>query len=289
MSVNWKGIWSSTTAYVVQDVVTYNNNMFQCIQANTGQTPVFGTDTAYWVNINPNSVFPNNLDSFIQYQNIQASDIPDIQQYQSLITTQNLTPDQQNTLNILQQKLRNKMFLPTDVNSITQAIQNLEAFFLNNVQGYINQQTSNFNTTLNQFSYKGIWSSTTQYQMWNIVTYNSNVYFAKQANLNNPPTTGDNSDVYWCLLSKQGAQGVPGLGNCTYLGVYSSSSSYSVGNVVLFNSSLYYCVTATTPGIDPSNGTYWHLFLSPASSTIISNTPPSNPVTNQTLWIDVTV
>lgn len=42
---NLKGAWSSTTGYSVNDVVTYNNTSYACIQSNTNQIP---TTTTYW-------------------------------------------------------------------------------------------------------------------------------------------------------------------------------------------------------------------------------------------------
>jgi collagen triple helix repeat protein len=42
---NWKGTWSSATAYVVYDTVSYSGSSYVCILANTNQTP---TNTTYW-------------------------------------------------------------------------------------------------------------------------------------------------------------------------------------------------------------------------------------------------
>jgi len=43
--LNWRGTWSNSTAYSVDDAVYYNGSSYVCIQANTGQTP---TNTSYW-------------------------------------------------------------------------------------------------------------------------------------------------------------------------------------------------------------------------------------------------
>ena len=42
-----KGTYSGATTYKVNDVVTYNNGIYACIKANTGQAP---TNTSYWQN-----------------------------------------------------------------------------------------------------------------------------------------------------------------------------------------------------------------------------------------------
>jgi len=43
---NWKGAWSNSTAYVINDVVSNGGSSYICIQANTGQA--LGNATAYW-------------------------------------------------------------------------------------------------------------------------------------------------------------------------------------------------------------------------------------------------
>ena len=42
----WKGAWSNSTAYVVDDIVSHSNQSYICIQAGTNQNP--STATAYW-------------------------------------------------------------------------------------------------------------------------------------------------------------------------------------------------------------------------------------------------
>lgn len=45
-SFTWRGTWSASTAYAVNDTVQAGNGSYICIQANTGQNP--STATAYW-------------------------------------------------------------------------------------------------------------------------------------------------------------------------------------------------------------------------------------------------
>ena len=42
---NWKGAYNSSTAYVVDDVVSLSGSSYICIQNNSGQTP---TNTSFW-------------------------------------------------------------------------------------------------------------------------------------------------------------------------------------------------------------------------------------------------
>lgn len=44
-SVNYRGAYSSGTAYYINDIVTYSNSTYICILASTGNVP---TNTTYW-------------------------------------------------------------------------------------------------------------------------------------------------------------------------------------------------------------------------------------------------
>jgi|TARA_B100000900_G_scaffold315551_1_gene274453 hypothetical protein len=45
IKLNWKGAYNAGTAYIVDDVVSYNGSSYVCIQASTGNLP---TNTTYW-------------------------------------------------------------------------------------------------------------------------------------------------------------------------------------------------------------------------------------------------
>ena len=39
IKLNWKGAYNAGTAYIVDDVVSYNGSSYVCIQASTGNLP----------------------------------------------------------------------------------------------------------------------------------------------------------------------------------------------------------------------------------------------------------
>jgi len=45
IKLNWKGAYNSSTAYIIDDVVSYNGSSYVCILASTGNLP---TVTTYW-------------------------------------------------------------------------------------------------------------------------------------------------------------------------------------------------------------------------------------------------
>lgn len=83
------------------------------------------------------SVFPNQIDTFVEHYDIQASDINNVKRWQELRLKSVLTPAEQTELQNLTMLLRNKMFTPEDFNKLQDCITNLEVFFRDNVQGFI--------------------------------------------------------------------------------------------------------------------------------------------------------
>jgi len=45
---NWRGIWSSSTSYVVDDVVYVDPHSYVCVQNNTGQGVTTNGNNSYW-------------------------------------------------------------------------------------------------------------------------------------------------------------------------------------------------------------------------------------------------
>jgi hypothetical protein len=68
----WKGSWSSSTAYAVNDCVQYNGSSYVCIQAGTNRQP--DTQTLYWdlvaqgTTIDTDSTLAANSDSKVSSQ-----------------------------------------------------------------------------------------------------------------------------------------------------------------------------------------------------------------------------
>lgn len=292
MQFNFRGIYDSNTAYAVQDVISYQAtsnstvNYYYCIQANTGQVPLVGQDSQYWAVVNALSNFPNSVDSFLSRVNIQASDKDDLTTFQTLSLQTSLTPDQQDQLSQLTQKLRNKLILPDDWNALQASISNMQMFLQNSVVGYINQKQAEFDAQVEKFADKGAYVSTTTYMQNNFVTYQNQTYLCTVDNtVNIPPTNTSN----WRLAAAQGAtgaQGLPGL-NLVFQGTYDPTIQYATGNAVQYNGSIYYATQASVGETPQSNGTSWTIFMA-RSSVLVSPTPPTSPVDGM-VWVDSSV
>jgi hypothetical protein len=98
-------------------------------------------------------------------------------------------------------------------------------------------------------SFAGVWSSTVNYTTGQIVsTGGSSLYFALQNSLNEPPAT---SPAYWQLLT----------GASVYLGAWSSTTTYAVGQTVSYTDGNFYIAIASSlnQAPSPTGSSFWVL------------------------------
>jgi hypothetical protein len=152
MQYNFKGSYDSTQNYVVKDVVSYQPTVndpvkyYMCLSPiyNTNpQLPTVGADNMYWGIINTLSNFPQTVDSFIYRVDIQGNDKVDIARINELTLKTGLTSSEQDELNGLIAKHRNKLFLADDLNAIQDSLSNLQMFFKDKVEAYISSSILN--------------------------------------------------------------------------------------------------------------------------------------------------
>lgn len=152
MQFNYKGAYSSSTNYVVSDVVSYQPTVndsvkyYYCLAVNIGQTPIVGGDSSYWGVISALSNFPNSIDNFTYRSNIQGNDKVDIARINTLTLQTTLSSSEQDELNNLIAKHRNKLFLADDLNAIQDSLTNMQMFFNDKIISYINSSITSINT-----------------------------------------------------------------------------------------------------------------------------------------------
>lgn len=222
----------------------------------------------------PLTNFPSSLDTFTTWLNVTATDGPLIAQYLSAMNAGNQVLANQ----ILSQisAASQKIITATDLNQMTQAIQAVERFYLTDVQPYIENQQESWLNIINQFSYKGQWSSGTAYQTNNIVLYTISGLNLLYIAIQNPPTgTPPNNSAYWRVLTIQGQPGPSGTG-LSYRQEWSTSTSYSVNDAVSYGGSIW-LATQPSQNQTPSEGSdYWQLVISLAATTYpIQDNEPS--------------
>ena len=238
------------------------------------------------------STFPNEIDVFAQKFDIPSSMMPSVVRFKQLKEKSSLTSTEQVELDNLIQALNEYLFTPEDWNKFADALINMEIFIKDNVEGYVIQKQSEmqtyvdtkqleFDAEIQKFSHKGQYSSTTTYQMWNTVTYNYETFISKQNNNLNHTPIGNEGDLWWSKAAARGAQGIPGIG-LSFSGEYNNATSYTPGNAVNYNGSIYYCILNSIGNL-PTNTTYWTKFMD-GTSPIIQDTQPEQVYPGQ-IWI----
>lgn len=92
------------------------------------------------------SIFPINIDAFIEFHDLTISDVVNIQRYQELRLKTNRTSEEETEMNNLLNSLRDKIITAEDWNKFCDCVVNMEVFIRDNVVGFINTKQSEMQT-----------------------------------------------------------------------------------------------------------------------------------------------
>lgn len=219
--------------------------------------------------------FPSSVDQFMTFLNIVASDGPLIAQYQQAMKAGNTTLANQILTQIPQGT--QKIITATDLNTLSQAMLAVERFYLTDIEPYVQNLQQSWLTTINQFSYKGVWQSGTSYVTNNLVSYTTSglnlVYIALS---DVPVGTAPTNQTYWRLLTIQGQEGQSGEG-LSYRQEWNNSSIYSVNDSVTYDGALWMALQPSQNREPSSNPQYWKMVMSLETTAYpIQDTEPTN-------------
>ena len=219
--------------------------------------------------------FPSSLDQFMTFLNIVASDGPLIAQYQAAMESGNQTQANQILAQIPQGT--QKIITATDLNTLSQAMLAVERFYLTDIEPYVKNLQQSWLTTINQFSYQGVWQSGTSYVTNNLVSYTvSGLNLVYIALSNVPVGTAPTNQTYWRLLTIQGQTGASGTG-LSYRQEWNNSVAYSTNDAVTHDGSLWMALQPSQNREPSSSPQYWQLVMSLETTTYpIQDTEPAN-------------
>lgn len=222
----------------------------------------------------PLTNFPSSIDTFTTWLNITTTDGPLIYQYQQALQAGNSTLANQILAQIPQGT--QKIIKAVDLNTLTQALLAVERFYLTDVEPYIQERQESWLTTIQQFSYQGVWSSGTSYVTNNFVTYTVSGLTLLYLAISDPPLgTVPTNQTYWRLLTIQGQQGQSGQG-LSYRQEWNVSTSYGVNNAVTYDGALWMAIQPSQGREPSSNPQYWKLVMALEATTYpIQDTPPT--------------
>lgn len=207
----------------------------------------------------PLTSFPSDLDSFTTFLNITANDGPLIAQYMAAMEAGNQTLANQVLAQI--PSATQKIITATDLNKLSQASLAIERFYKTDIEPYLENQQQEWQNIISQFNYVGNWTSGTQYQENNIVSYTvSGLTMLFIATSTPPVGSNPNNTAYWRVLTIQGQQGVSGVG-LSYRQEWSSSASYATNDAVTYNNAIWMALQPSQ-NVAPQSGSYWKQVIS---------------------------
>ena len=238
------GAWSSSTAYVVSNQVTLAGNVYSCIEANTNETP-------------PNSTY---------WQLLGPATLDDIQDGSSYARTKALALNNGVPYTYLGDWSSATSYV------VGQEVTYLGAYWIcivNNSNSAPTQANTNWGLEGTAALLMGAWSSSTAYVVGNQVSLAGNIYSCVEANTNHTPPNA----TYWTLMgpatldavtdgstyartkSVALTAGIP----YTYLGAWSSATSYLVGQEVTYLGNYWIAVVANSNSAPTTTNTNWGL------------------------------
>lgn len=221
-----------------------------------------------------NTTFPNSEDTFKQFLDIVISDGDLIKQYQAAVEANNATLATQ----ILQQipAYAQKVLTATDLNKFVDAIIAVERFYDSDIQPYVNEKQAEWQDIVDQFEYKGDFSTTTQYLKNNYVSFVYNDVEQLYVALSQPPVgTVPTNTTYWRVLSVRGPRGLSGSG-LSFAGTWNADTTYTAQDCVNYDNALWGALQSNTNQIPSEGSVYWSLIYRGVTTIYpVSETQPS--------------
>lgn len=181
------------------------------------------------------SKFPTEIDSIPLFLDVTKNDGNLIKQFEQYMAVNDFA----NANNILTQieNADQKIISADRLNKLRDCIIALELFYGENINGYITNKQSQWQGIIDQFKFVGIYSSSTQYKINNIVLFQTNgdYYLYIRTNgdgLANKPPTDTN---YWRVLTVKGERGITQSGETTFYFDWVLNQTYAINSIVSHN------------------------------------------------------
>ena len=272
LKFNWRGAWAASTAYVIDDIVSFKGNTYVCVVNHTSaasETSWANTDlniaTPRWQlhvpgtrmmgEWSPNTFYAvNDLVSYGAVQYLCTADhtssanenlfySSDLTNWDVYTTSTTFKGDWQSGTwykNNDIVKYGNTLYLTTQFHT-----------------SGISFDETKFSIYLESFNFENSWSNSEEYQPGDVVNFGGYTYIAetintgKQPNLYNQPDTSQTPAIPadWSILTT----------GFTVKGEYDPATIYVPGDVVQFGGNSFVKTATGAAGVDPDVTTAWDL------------------------------
>ena len=262
LKFKWRGSWTASTAYVIDDIVKYGGNTYVCTTNHTSsaETTFYSGDLSNWdLHVegvdnkgNWTASYWYKVNDVVKYGNTQyrctvghtSSSTFDSTKFTVYLEGLNFEDTWSSGIEYQKGDIvtyRGYSYVSKGTHTTTTTP---------------NADTTNWEVLTTGFSAQGAYDPNYSYTLGDVVRYGGNSYVNKLSSQGVAPTTTAN----WTLITE-------GL---NWTGAWDSATVYQLGDVVNRNSNSYVCITSDTTGaanapeLDP-NGNYWN-FLAQGGS-----------------------
>ncbi len=265
LKFKWRGDWTASTAYVIDDIVKYGANTYVCISNHTSSSDEsqFYADTGAnkWDLQGEGIVNKGDwaastwykINDVVKYGNIQYRTVSGHSSQATFDTTKFVVYVE--GLKFEDTWTANNPYQIGDV--VTYRGYSYISKTIHTSSSSPNADTTNWDVITTGFSAQGEYDASTAYAPGDVVRYGGNTYVNKVTSTGVAPITTAN----WTLLNE----------GFNWTGAWDSATVYQLGDVVNRNSNSYVCKTSNTTGastapeLDPG-GTYWNYLAQGASA-----------------------
>lgn len=269
LKFNWKGAWASSTAYVIDDIISFKGNTYVCVVNHTSassQTSWASTDlnisTPRWQLHVPGVRI---MGAWTENTFYAVNDLISYGANQYLCVA-NHTSSANETL--FYSNISNWSLYTSGIsykgdwtssawyklNDVVKYGNTLYLTITSHTSG-ITFDLTKFNVYLESIKFEDTWSSGGEYQPGDIVTFGGYTYIAKTININKQP------NIYNLSVAPGGGPAVADWNIVTTgfdtKGEYNNSSIYVPGDVVQFGGNTYVKIATGAAGVYPTDIAAW--------------------------------
>lgn len=187
------------------------------------------------------SVFPEGVDKFTELFDLPYEKVAAAERLTNLKLQGKLSNDEQNEIITLSAELKDYLITPETWNKFQDALQAVQQFFYENVQGWLEDKQKTWDSYIRNFKLIGSWKVGTSYKFQNMALgEDGNLYLSKLdhvASTTNKPVIGSNAT--WQQISNKGDKGDVGLTGILK-GDWDEKVSYKVGDAVSVGRELHF-------------------------------------------------
>ena len=187
------------------------------------------------------SIFPEGVDQFTELFDLPYEKVAAADRLTKLKLKGKLSNDEQNEVMTLSAELKDYLITPETWNKFQDALQSVQQFFYDNVQGWLDDKQKTWDSYIRSFTLVGNWKVGTAYKFQNMVIgEDGNLYLSKVdhvANVSNKPVIGSNAT--WQQISNKGDKGDVGLTGILR-GEWNATTNYKIGDAVNVGRTLHY-------------------------------------------------